>query len=660
MTSEFDLSQAVEDSDESTVDLTHEWEDDSTVDLTQDEIHVRGLEETIDLLNLKDEDEDEGIELLFVTEIECVGLQYYNGVAHAGEDIYLIREPYNRHDRNAIRVDNCHHEIVGHIRSTVAKYLSLILDDMNLRSSVEYGIEKMDASIPRSAGIYTMPIELEMYGRYSDKVNKIHILLQRSGVVIKQARYSYKPMTQQIESRMASILKQEEVRPIPRITFPFPLDEEVRPRPRMAATLPLDEVPMVTTTDWKSQSELDDIFDKNQQSLSTLPCIQPPEQLITNLLKHQLVGLSWMYQRENTDQINPLFVKVTEKGKTVWLSTITHSSQPREPTAVRGGLLCDEMGLGKTLMTIALILKNPPQGLTYPPGRDIQDDRLGGSSSQNRPRGGVLKTIPRNSITTLIVCPLSVMSNWMDQIDQHVKPGVLKVRTYQGPNRGKLVDEIINNKIDILLASYHTLAIDFKSNFGDEDAPTQKKQKVDSIFSVRFHRVVLDECHMIRNNKTSMFKACVKIDAQFKFGLTGTPIQNKPEDVYSLFRFLNVEPVCCEKNFRSSIAQPIRNGDPKGLTLLRTILCHVALRRTKEKEGIRLPEKTVEVCSIKFREDSIDYKIYSILFKSARVAFAAILTGGEEYVLNQYMSILETILRLRQTWFVWYICTHQL
>jgi SNF2 family DNA or RNA helicase len=190
------------------------------------------------------------------------------------------------------------------------------------------------------------------------------------------------------------------------------------------------------------------------------------------------------------------------------------------------------------------------------------------------------------------------------------------------------------------------LCVDYENEFIAKKTKTNQR----SIFSFRFHRIVLDEAHIIRNPKASMSKACLKIDAEFRFGLTGTPIINKAEDACTLFQFLGVEPISSTEIFRRSISQPVREGNPAGLALLRTIFSHFALRRTKEKEGITLPLKTVEIIPIKFPEDSVYSKIYSSLFLSAKTAFVAILTAGDEEALKEYMSILELILRLRQAW----------
>jgi len=205
------------------------------------------------------------------------------------------------------------------------------------------------------------------------------------------------------------------------------------------------------------------------------------------------------------------------------------------------------------------------------------------------------------------------------------------------------------------LVSYHTLAADYRLQFPDEIKKTgdvSKKRKhldtKDSMFDILFHRIVLDEGHNVRNANAAVSRACFKLQSTYKFGLTGTPLQNKPEDICSLLAFLGVDPLGKSEVFRRAIAQPIRNGDSTGLARLRAVMCRISLRRCKATEDIKLTNRRVEVQAITFPEGSVHKKIYDTLFASAREAFNAIISNEEQGVLKQYMSILETLLRIRQ------------
>ena len=104
---------------------------------------------------------------------------------------------------------------------------------------------------------------------------------------------------------------------------------------------------------------------------------------------------------------------------------------------------------------------------------------------------------------TLIVCPVSVMSNWAQQIQTHVQDGVLNVGIYQGANRKDLLPKIQNGSVNVALVSYHTLAAECTKIFGkpqnqksaDSKPPAKrsKSSKSPSIFDFDFRRAILDE-----------------------------------------------------------------------------------------------------------------------------------------------------------------------
>lgn len=160
------------------------------------------------------------------------------------------------------------------------------------------------------------------------------------------------------------------------------------------------------------------------------------------------------------------------------------------------------MGLGKSVQTLGLILSNPPKGQTgypYVPSRSL---------GTNAPR------------CTLILCPLSVIANWTTQIRKHVnqmgRKETLKVGIYHGPNRKTMVRSIKANYYDIVLTSYQTLAYDYRRYIGADEDETKKNKEAKKakknanelfLFDLWLHRIVLDEAHIIRNSKTSLFKA---------------------------------------------------------------------------------------------------------------------------------------------------------
>ena len=284
------------------------------------------------------------------------------------------------------------------------------------------------------------------------------------------------------------------------------------------------------------------------------------------------------------------------------------------------------MGLGKSLQALGLILTNAP-------------------ASTSEPR------------TTLIICPVSVMSNWVMQVEQHLLPNTLKVGLYHGSDRFNLLATLPD--LDILVTSYGTISTDFanhspkggtgkKQDKKENQPPKKKKAKlVSSIFEKQFRRIILDEAHTIRNVQSKTYAGCMALQATYRLCLTGTPLQNKPEDIHSLLSFLSVEPLGDRSIFRRAIAQPIYVGDAIGLSRLRTVMAHVALRRNKSK--LDLVPKSVELRSVAFPDDCAHRRIHDVLFESAQLVFRATLSSGNDnQVSKNYMKILETLMRIRQ------------
>ena len=284
------------------------------------------------------------------------------------------------------------------------------------------------------------------------------------------------------------------------------------------------------------------------------------------------------------------------------------------------------MGLGKSLQALGLILTNGP-------------------TTADEPK------------TTLIICPVSVMSNWVMQVEQHLLPNTLKVGLYHGSDRANLLST--SSDLDILVTSYGTISTEFSNHSSkaaagkkqadtENQSPKKKKAKLaPSIFEKQFRRIILDEAHTIRNVQSKTYAGCMALQATYRLCLTGTPLQTKPEDIHSLLSFLSVEPLDDRSIFRRAISQPICIGDPIGLSRLRTVMAHVALRRNKSK--LDLVPKTVELRSVTFPDDCAHKRIHDVLFESAQLVFRATLSSGNDNQASKnYMKILETLMRIRQ------------
>ncbi|KAL5214658.1 hypothetical protein ABZP36_003810 [Zizania latifolia] len=291
-------------------------------------------------------------------------------------------------------------------------------------------------------------------------------------------------------------------------------------------------------------------------------------------------------------------------------------------------ILADAMGLGKTVMTIALILSNPRGELS----NYIESETGGARGRETRAHAS------RSSVRggTLIVCPMALLGQWKDELESHSTPGALSVFVYYGGDRTDNLRLMAEHSV--VLTTYGVLQSAHKSD-------------ASSVFHrIDWYRVVLDEAHTIKSPKTKAAQAAYQLTSHCRWCLTGTPLQNNLEDLFSLLRFLHVEPWGDAIWWQKLIQKPYENGDERGLKLVRAILRPLMLRRTKEtkdkmgKPILVLPPAHVDVVECEQSEDERDF--YEALFNRSKVQFDKFVAQGS--VLSNYANILELLLRLRQ------------
>jgi DNA repair protein RAD5 len=134
---------------------------------------------------------------------------------------------------------------------------------------------------------------------------------------------------------------------------------------------------------------------------------------------------------------------------------------------------------------------------------------------------------------TLIVCPMTLLSQWKAEVETHVKPGTLSVYCYYGSDRAREKRTLLGQ--DVVITTYGTLASECNHDSFLEEGP---------IHSIHWLRVVLDEAHSIKGSKTQSAKGVFHLTADRRWCLTGTPIQNKLEDIFSLLHFLRWGSCC--------------------------------------------------------------------------------------------------------------------
>ncbi|KAK7999055.1 hypothetical protein PG991_014730 [Apiospora marii] len=287
----------------------------------------------------------------------------------------------------------------------------------------------------------------------------------------------------------------------------------------------------------------------------------------------------------------------------------------QEKSNRKGALLADTMGLGKTIQALALMLAH---------------------QSNNDSRK-----------TTLIVAPLALLKQWEAEIRQKVERHYrLKTFIYHGLNKkGMTAAKLM--KYDVVLTTYGTIGHEFrrKRNYGilAEDA--------------MFYRIILDEAHNIKNRRSTTSEAVCKIKGTYRICMTGTPFMNNTSEIYSLIRFLRIEPYRWWEEFSQDIDRPIRKWEDdehsEAMRRLRALIWSFTMRRSKHSvlDGVRilnLPTKEIVEVKAEFNEDQANF--YNALEASHRDKFEKYSNSRSKK--KNYMAILVLILRLRQ------VCSH--
>ncbi|WVQ83192.1 hypothetical protein IAT38_005331 [Cryptococcus sp. DSM 104549] len=481
-----------------------------------------------------------------------------------------------------------------------------------------------------------------------------------------------------------------------------------------------------------------------------------------------------------------------EKGKVrSWKNKITGSEirarKGEKPTDRKGSLLADDMGLGKTLSVVSLIAatrtssrqyaRTKIEPITSPgtpdePEQDVKtgefktkvfgmpsiDEMLEAESAGKKRKRDEEQTknlaarrarISYRSKATLLITPMSTISNWEDQMKEHWNgpveiiggasgvmppkkiehkwkppkaPGAssdeddddesgydaLRVYIYHGPSRRSDPQFIAN--FDVVITSYNTLANEFSKqngscdteatttpgetadNSGEENGECGMKMEVDQeikaaevaaallekkgakkgrgrprkdaaaatgdqtspLQAIDWFRVVLDEAHYIKTATTVASQAACALEADRRVALSGTPIQNKIEDVWALFKFLRISPVDDKDCFTQYISAPCKTGEQIGVARLQLIMRCCTLRRTKEsthEDGskiLNLPPRSERQMWLTLRED--ERKIYDDRASKAKDKIGELKANNETSRI--YVNMLQEVLRLRQ------ICNH--
>ncbi|GAA6036158.1 hypothetical protein JCM8097_006646, partial [Rhodosporidiobolus ruineniae] len=194
----------------------------------------------------------------------------------------------------------------------------------------------------------------------------------------------------------------------------------------------------------------------------------------------------------------------------------------------------------------------------------------------------------------------------------------------------------------------------------EEEKPKKRKRKrvegsgVSPLQAVQWFRVVLDEAHIIKEHKTIQARAACDLSTSRRIALSGTPLQNSLNDIYSLIRFLRLEPFTDRALWTQYIGSLAQKGEDLGADRLKLVMRHIALRRTKDTKGadgkpiLSLPPMDSKLISLEFTEP--ERAFYASHHTRYKHDFAKL--DETDSVMKNYCSILQELLKLRQ------ICVH--
>ncbi|KAF8885285.1 SNF2 family N-terminal domain-containing protein [Mucidula mucida] len=310
-----------------------------------------------------------------------------------------------------------------------------------------------------------------------------------------------------------------------------------------------------------------------------------------------------------------------------------------------GGMLADEMGMGKTIQMIALLVSD-------------------------------------NKKPNLIIAPTVAIMQWRNEIEAHTYG--MKVLIWHGSSRESDISQL--KKYDVVLSTYAVLESSFrKQEKGFERKVNNKRVFITEespVHQITWNRIILDEAHNIKERSTNTAKAAFELNGNFRWCLSGTPLQNRVGELYSLVRFLGGDPFsfyfckrcdCKSLHWKFSdkrscdecghspmqhtcfwnneILTPIQNHGMTGpgkpaFKKLKILLDRMMLRRTKlqRADDLGLPPRTVIIRRDYFSPE--EKELYRSLFSDAKRTFSTYLDQGT--VLNNYSNIFSLLTRMRQ------------
>ncbi|KAI1120104.1 SNF2 family N-terminal domain-containing protein [Nemania abortiva] len=326
-----------------------------------------------------------------------------------------------------------------------------------------------------------------------------------------------------------------------------------------------------------------------------------PAGLISQLKGHQEDGLRFILQRENEMFSRQLSTRIRD---------VTGIRVEEPPSFLFGGLIADAMGLGKSLTLLTAILHSSPKAEDF--------SMFSPTDSYDISGGLAMKG------TLIVATSAPILENWESEIKTHFRQGALKFIRFHGQARPRSPDEL--RPFDVVLTTYSTLATDHSA------------QSV--LFQVEWYRVALDEAHWIRNSSTKFFEAAANLRAKRRWCLTGTPIQNKLNDLTALAQFIQVPYLSTRAEFQKHILAPLSKGGIEPTRALRTYLECYCLRRNQE--CLLLPPSRQESVSLQFSSE--EQHVYDQVLDETSRQSDSLVSEGNTTICNLLFT---AILRMR-------------
>ncbi|XP_036421333.1 helicase-like transcription factor isoform X2 [Colossoma macropomum] len=632
----------------------------------------------------QDQDQEENL-LIGSIQGTIVGLRYYTGVVNRGEMVSLVREPQNPYDRNAVKVTNVYGIQVGHIKRELAAAMAHIMDRK---------LAKVEGVVPFGQNnTFSMPVDLTFWGKEENR-EAVHSQMKRHGYKLGSSAKGNSSIASwerrgfagsSSEISLIALTEKQLKNAFDKLFEDMLVDRTREMEAAEAVRTPLlrhQKQALCWMTSRENNTDLPPFWEQKSglyfNVLTNFAVKERPASVLGGVLADDMglgktlttiaLILSNFHDGKplrlqncggERSDARPSTSKANPKGRS------GHSADPGRPAQTsslkrpRAKSSCADDGDGDeddvVFVSQSAPLSRAESGAVETKRTSVSKHKRGavvlydvgfgsalesGCSSSSKSSRKKISAKSSGADThlvrpTLIVCPLSVLSTWMGQLELHVREDVkLNVYLYYGPDRRREVSFL--SKQDVVLTTYSVLS--------SESVNRERS----ALHGVRWLRVVLDEGHVIRNPNAQQSKAVLELNAERRWILSGTPIQNSLKDLWMLICFLKLKPFDVPEWWTRVIQRPVMMGDRDGLKNLQALVKTITLRRTKASrvDGralLELPEKKVFVQQVVLSVE--EREVYEREKAEGRKIISRYVR--EDSVMRNYADVLAILVRLR-------------